>query len=438
MPFISVTSEEWNFAKQQLIDATSGTKLGYKILPKSLSSKHSFIKIKDKIYCIAKGNSNDAVLSQGSMAEAKYALDEQGNLFIIKIDQTKVSREEQNESAILLDLSIGLGSEVRPDKNKRYTILKYLGKNLEQIINDKSHILSEEERLELATKFAWQVYKLHNGLSSVSKTAYAHNDMKPDNVTVDDQGNVNLIDFGLSTVNPHEKSSIITGAFAYTAYAPYEKLTGAELDVVALKRSLFRPKEFYCSKGYIQIDKAEYNDNNFLLPQSLLDKYNLNVFINTFSAGGDIPDYSTQVMDSLTICASLINAKEQLGIPNSELRNNPLLCHAVVGINFSTFPNRLKEIISNEKSYKLAAALHLDGSIESYEQLRKDEELSDKIEQSQDTTTAFSLLQLKRLNLSNHYNLILNSLPTAQIIEKLVKQNRSELINGLLKSHRED
>ena len=435
MSFISVTPDEWDFAKNQLADASSGTKMGHGTLPASFSSKHSFIKVNGKIYCIAKGKSRDPVLEQGTMAKAKYAQDEQGNLFIIKIDNTKVSKAEQKESAILLDLSIGVGTDVRTDKNKQYTVLKYLGKNLHGMTKDQSAFLTEDKSMDLAIKFAYQVYGLHHGLLSVTKTAYAHNDIKPDNVTVDEKGNVHLIDFGLSTLNPHEKSSVHTGAYYHTAYVGAKTLTGAELDVIALKRSLFMPQQFYSHRGHVVVDPVAYCERTSLLNQSMLNRYNLNEFINTFSADGDIPDYSTQVMDSLTICAALINTKKQLGIKNSELRSNPLLCHAIVGVYFSTFPNRLKEIITNKSAYKIAGALHLDNNIEHYEQLQKDKELSGKIRQCQDTTTAFALLKLNQLKQSNYYDLIKNSHSTAQIIEKLAKQNRSELISELLKHH---
>ena len=434
MALLPVTAEEWLFAKKQLIQAPDGTKIGHAELPASLNSKHSFIKVNKKIYCLAKGKSSDPVPFQGSMAAVKYAQDEEGKLYIIKISKTQPSIKEQKESAILLDLSISAGANLRPDKNKQYTVLKYLGKNLKEILNNKSAPLSEEKRINIAIQFAYQVYKLHHGLLSSSKSAYAHNDIKPDNITVDEQELVHLIDFGLSTTNPHLKTGIHTGAQIYTALKA-SQLTGAELDTISLKRSLFLPKKFYTSHGHFKFNDMEYKKKSSLLTQNLLDQHNLNEFINTFAKNGDVPDYSRQVMDPLTICAALINTQEQLGILNSEIRNNRLLCHAIVAVYFSSFPLRLKEIIADEKSYKLAAALHLENTIEHFDSLQIDEELSGKIKQSQDTTIAFTLLKLKQLDLTNYYDLILNSPPTAQIIEKLAKQNKNELIYDLLKHH---
>ncbi|KTD81156.1 Protein kinase domain protein, partial [Legionella worsleiensis] len=442
MPDLYVTVSEWNDAKEYLNDKPSGTKLSRK---DSHGIEHSFIKINDTVYCLANtkktsgsNSPQDHVIEQGRMSKVKYAHDEHGNMYIIKINGMDQYNLSKVEADILKDLSLSSGSAVRYDRRKMYTDVKYLGKNLWVHLASEGKNLSDKQRLDIAAKFAYQVYQLHHGMLSLSKTGYAHHDIKPDNVVIDEKGDVRLIDFGMASRSPFKKSAVMTGASSFTAYDPGETLTAAELDTVALKRSLFLPLEIYCHMGHMKHDNPEFDQYDHVLPQNLLTKYHLVEFIDTHSALNDIPDYSTQVMDPLVICAALINAKEQLGFQPDELKNNKLLCHVIVGVSFSSFSDELKVIIAKPELYPLAAALHSDNSLERFAELKKDESFCKVLAEAQDESTAFVLLKLKDFDRLNLSPLILKSLLAVQFLERFFKDNRPELALQCLEQYNEN
>ncbi len=427
----SIPGNEWDLAKEKLINAPNGSKLKDKL--------HSFIKVNNAIYCMAKVSerSNDPRLKKGTEGKAKYAISEDGTCYVIKITSPRSSLDalKKREQEILFDLNKSMGSDQRTDKKKQYTVLKYTGVTLERYLTN--NYLSEDKRLDIAAQLAYNLYSLHHGLTSSSNKAYAHMDVKLDNATLDERGMVHLIDFGKSKENPLEKTDF-QGASNYSGYYEKDKaLSGADLDIIALKRSLFMPKEFHWAEGHISRTQAEYEKLNQLLPKSLLEKYNLSEFIDTSSKLGKPPNYKEEVMDPLVICAALINAKNKLGIIEKELKSNPFICHAIAGTYFSDFSKKLPDLVKNEK---LLAAMHLNKSIdaEAYESLIQDKHFCEKINESADPGTAFSLLKLKELGLEDFYDSVLNSPNTSQVIEQLAQQGNSNLIAPLLKNPNKD
>jgi serine/threonine protein kinase len=427
----SIPESEWDLAKEKLENAPNGSKFKDKL--------HSFIKVNNAIYCMAKvsDRSNDPRLKKGTEGKAKYAISKDATCYVIKITPPRSALDtlKKREQEILFDLNKSMGTDQRVDKKKIYTVLKYTGVILEKYLAEND--LSEDKRLDVAAQLAYNLYSLHHGLTSSSNKAYAHMDVKPDNATIDDKGMVHLIDFGMSKENPLEKTDF-RGAINYSGYYELDKkLSGAELDVVALKRSLFMPKEFYCADGHVSRSQREYEKLNQLLPKSLLEKYNLSEFIDTSSTLGKPPNYNEEVMDPLVICAVLINAKSKLGLTENELKSNLFICHAIAGAYFSNLSDKLPEVIKNEK---LLTAMHLNKSIDakSYESLIQDKQFCEKINESMDPRAAFSLLKLKELGLENFYDGVLNSPKISQVIEYMAQQGKSNLIAPLLINHRED
>ncbi|MFA6301774.1 MAG: DUF4116 domain-containing protein [Legionella sp.] len=432
MALFSIRSYEWDYANELLSKAPNGTKLKSTSLPLSFASKHSFVKINGKLYGLTKRNTIDPRISDGTMAHTKYAQDEQGNLFIVKIIDTRTSSHEQS---ILQDLSVCVGSEYRNDKPKQYIILKHLGRNLKETLNDIQSVLSAEQRLDIAIKLTYQVYQLHQGLLSTSKVAYAHKDIKLDNITIDNQNNVHLIDFGLSHKDPFEKSYVSTGATFYTAYPGAPNLTGADIDIIALKRSLFLPQQFYCRRNHLFISDYDYANHNPILPINLIDQYNLHEFINTFSAYGDVPKYTNQIMDPIIICAALINARQQLGISNDALSKNTLLCHALVGSYFGTYTISIQEITKNITYQTIAGILHRNHNMKEFDKIVADTLLINIINQANNTDQITAILKLQQLNLTKHFDLIIDTPQICELIAYLDKLKRPDLIEYVLENY---
>ncbi|QHS27358.1 kinase [Piscirickettsia salmonis] len=130
------------------------------------------------------------ILGQGSFGKVKLAEDEQSRLYVMKIGL--VDDVDENELSILGDLNLLRGSGRR--SGKQYVALDFLGKSL-----DKVDFKSDKERLEVSLKLVEEIRQLNAGVASKSSTKIYHNDIKPENVVLSEDGKVSLIDFGLSS-----------------------------------------------------------------------------------------------------------------------------------------------------------------------------------------------------------------------------------------------
>ena len=163
---------------------------------------HSYIKIGEKIVAIAHGEGR--FLGTGSFGRVKFAMDQNGDVYALKIENKD---SPQTETQILDDLGLLHGNKVsratssQKTDTKYYTLMEYLGKNYIDYLNS---ILQNavapitDDRIRDARKIAWELHKLHNGASTKSKTPIAHLDVKLDNVVRLENGKIRLIDFGFS------------------------------------------------------------------------------------------------------------------------------------------------------------------------------------------------------------------------------------------------
>ncbi|AKP73981.1 serine/threonine-protein kinase 1 [Piscirickettsia salmonis] len=191
-------SKEWEIAKLHLEGRSDGIKLRRskegprQALYTDRDFKkhplfHSFMNINGQTFALAgKGR----ILGQGSFGKVKLAEDEQSRLYVMKIGL--VDDVDENELSILGDLNLLRGSGRR--SGKQYVALDFLGKSL-----DKVDFKSDKERLEVSLKLVEEIRQLNAGVASKSSTKIYHNDIKPENVVLSEDGKVSLIDFGLSS-----------------------------------------------------------------------------------------------------------------------------------------------------------------------------------------------------------------------------------------------
>lgn len=183
--------EEWSIAKNKLSPQGILLPSGTKLRRKDSNLSHSFIIVGNKLLAMA---GKGVYLGKGKSAHVKIAEDEIGHLYALKI------RKESNiEKDILSDLGIGAGHDCRryqtPIRHKYYILSDYLGTTLLSYLKKKQSTLTDDERYELAIKIALLIHNLHSGRHSKTGTKYIHGDIHTQNITIDEEGNLHLIDF---------------------------------------------------------------------------------------------------------------------------------------------------------------------------------------------------------------------------------------------------
>lgn len=291
-------------------------------LPKAYSLTHSLIKIGGGVFIL--GHGAKAKLGQGAYGRVKYVQNLKTKVsYVVKVEITKKNEYRANEifdeENILQDVNIGLSrAHRRLDENveKHYSLMRYMGRSLHDVLNDEQGSLSDNVRFDLAIKLCFEVYKLHSGLLSNLGIAYAHHDIKPANITVINTNDIHLVDFGISKANPDARYDDVIGA---PAYMPMMRrflnssmaICRWQADMLALKRTLYFPKTLMCMKGLVgnDLDQSLFQS---LLEIKGLEKMALFPFIDT---GGTTTDKADSTLKPLPLAALIVLAKYQL--PNT-------------------------------------------------------------------------------------------------------------------------
>lgn len=210
---------QFEYVESLLKEAPVGSKVYRGTHENSMSEEdfdiltHSFIKIDGPPHILAlASNKHSNLLGRGAYGRVKIAVDVDGNLYAVKIVHVSQkqhphkfsssaassyqSEQLHDEQQTLKDLNIGVGDVVkRTDSEKCYLVEKFLGDNLRHYL--QSTELTLMERVELALAITQKVDELHKGLATLSGTALAHRDLKPDNLTIHPiTKEIHLIDFG--------------------------------------------------------------------------------------------------------------------------------------------------------------------------------------------------------------------------------------------------
>lgn len=347
-----VSNLEWQVAEQQLLNAPDGTILPWSLeldnspriakwnraargqLHHSYRTTHSFVKINGHIYALARGKRKDSVHGGGSNGVVKFAYDRQGEICLIKIGTSTLK-----EITTLQDLNISNGGTRRLDNDSKYYIhMKYLGKNLADCLGKK---ISSSMRLQLAIDLCLQVYRLQSGQISTTNQPYAHWDIKPENITIDNEGRIHLVDYGSAVTELDTPVSMHSGP---DFYCPLYSLTllPTKFDVIGLKRTLLLPSHF---QGRYNVHKLKANDIDrwSLLTRQMVRRYNLEACIDS-SISFDFNEDNTTV---LSLAAILITKQLKIKIDWDELKNDEQLCKKLVELYQENLPAwKIKYIIS--------------------------------------------------------------------------------------------
>ncbi|MBA4696176.1 MAG: hypothetical protein H2069_02155 [Legionella sp.] len=237
--------------------------------PRILS--HSFIRINNKIYKIR------SFLGKGSQGKVKLVENEEGQLFALKISEEKGAEGPFIEKEIeMIKKTGGLIGVLRNRNNKTYQLSPYKGISLGAYLELNPN-LSIAQKCDLAIKLAIEISRLHSN-------KIGHFDIKPGNITIDLEGNIHLIDFGLSEEMQDgiKPLSDMRGTLNYLPAFPYD-VSANKLDIIAYLRTCFMPSVI------LDIDGIESK------PESLLAIFDMQNLTNNSSLKQLFDDANTKI-----------------------------------------------------------------------------------------------------------------------------------------------
>lgn len=183
----------------------------------------------------------ERAFASGGFGEVTVAETENGERWAVKESDCKRHNEQLQRDAQAVAINEENVSEAlgvlkkKPiwsqDGLKQTLIFEYLGVSLKHYLAVNQEQLTPDLRLALAIRIVAAVGELHaNG--------YAHLDLKPENITIDERGNVRIIDFGLAEPLDGAVAGVV-GTELYTL--PHDTKLAVlkwQLDVFALLRIL--------------------------------------------------------------------------------------------------------------------------------------------------------------------------------------------------------
>lgn len=246
-------------------------------------SSHSFIQAQTdsgvKVLAV-----NAGYLGKGGMGRATLAEDENGHLYVLKMqtasatiskkDLSELAKNEATNSKIA-GASIASFDRLSNNREKHYIVYEYFGENLSKYLEHAKGSLSKTDQLDLAIQVFIQIKRLHDlGLS--------HGDIKPDNFAiqkVNGKLKVNAIDFGFSSEVVHLGSNQGTPLYVprNIGTESHEILDlYAGLRTAGLSSSIFQYGDGWATRG---------NYEDFILSQRIIDRdKNINEIVD-FAAG---------------------------------------------------------------------------------------------------------------------------------------------------------
>jgi hypothetical protein len=311
-------------------------------IPSSLSDC-SFIKIAGKIYAIIPSSCSTklnyrrtGILGEGGFGKVRLTMDRDQNWYVLKVQTTLASSFMGEEAKIAYSLGEGISTkpfqrdystDVYPSfKHKQikyYTIMRYRGISLSSYMKANPD-MTPRDRLELAIKICKIVSNFHSGhheSNNSYKVSLAHGDLKQENMTIDSDGQIHLIDFGLTTPNIQQKPSSKLGSLYYLPADRFFDHSYRQLDILALKRILFMSRSdveqiflndgggTYRSEKSIQKEVDHifgYFVTENILTQSVLIYYDLESVLRT--------DFSNRDTSAQALIDQLERAKKELDL----------------------------------------------------------------------------------------------------------------------------
>lgn len=206
------------------------------------------------------------VLGFGIMGRVKLAISQSSvnstnDFFVIK--RVDLSNQDghwlmilQNEARINYDLKLSSYDAVIDRRfppgqsSKVYLVMQYLGMALSMCFSN----INEAQRMQYAIDFLIKLRQLHQGKNSRSNTAYAHRDIKPQNIVISLDESIEIIDNGFATpASLHYPHSALNGTPRYMPKSFNLPLTAAGIaeDLLDLEANILK----------LNVLRAEFQQN---------------------------------------------------------------------------------------------------------------------------------------------------------------------------------
>ena len=221
----------------------------------------------EKVYCGSKaGLLYSYIKTDGSIIRRQHELG-QGNFGRVKTGITNSEHTEpsvikrqtrdtkdphsdfwleavKKEAVVNLDLGIATSDLVIRTNDdgsvyKVYQDMRYLGKPLSSVVSNIEPS-EDNKRVGYAILLLSQVFKLQSGTLAHSGKKYAHGDIKPDNVLIDENNALHLIDFGLfKDEHLSDQHYALSGTKSYMPYNITASETSFKMDETVEKTPSF-------------------------------------------------------------------------------------------------------------------------------------------------------------------------------------------------------
>ena len=210
---------------------------------------------------IASGGMGDVFLAEHLKLKKKVAIKSLHKNLVNNIDFRKRFEKEAQTHAKLDHPNIVKLLDFKERKDGLFLIMEYVnGKTLDEHVKIVSGPIPENELATLYTQVL-------NAIGYAHDKGLVHRDIKPDNIMIDENGNIKILDFGIAKMNEDDSGLTKTGIQIGTAtYMSPEQVDAKKVDMLSDIYSLG------VTLFYLAVGKSPYSDvtNTYRIQEKIM------------------------------------------------------------------------------------------------------------------------------------------------------------------------